>query len=114
MTMAQLYANENFPQPVVEELRRLGHDVLTTADAGQAGQAISDEAVLEFAVRNSRVVVTLNRRHFVKLHGEKPDHFGIIVCSLDPDFVGFAARIDQELSGREAFGGILVRINRPG
>jgi len=28
--MAKFYANENFPLPVVEELRRLGHDVLTT------------------------------------------------------------------------------------
>jgi len=27
--MAQLYADENFPLPVVEELRRLGHNVLT-------------------------------------------------------------------------------------
>ncbi|MCL4832054.1 MAG: hypothetical protein KJZ86_06420 [Caldilineaceae bacterium] len=27
--MARFYANENFPFPVVEELRRLGHDVLT-------------------------------------------------------------------------------------
>lgn len=27
--MARLYANENFPLPVVEALRRLGHDVLT-------------------------------------------------------------------------------------
>ena len=26
--MARFYANENFPLPTVEELRRLGHDVL--------------------------------------------------------------------------------------
>ena len=47
--MARLYSNENFPLPVVEELRQLGHDVLTTLEAGYAGQAISDEAVLDFA-----------------------------------------------------------------
>jgi len=28
--MARLYADENFPFPAVEELRRLGHDVLTS------------------------------------------------------------------------------------
>lgn len=28
--MALLYSNENFPRRVVEELRRLGHDVLTS------------------------------------------------------------------------------------
>ena len=38
--MAQLYANENFPLPVVEGLRRLGHDVLTSLEAGKAGQSI--------------------------------------------------------------------------
>lgn len=32
--MARLYANENFPLPVVEVLRRLGHDVLTAGEAG--------------------------------------------------------------------------------
>ena len=36
--MLRLYANENFPQPVVEALRRLGHDVLTTHDAGRSGR----------------------------------------------------------------------------
>jgi hypothetical protein len=30
--MARLYADEDFPRPVVEELRRLGHDVLTVQD----------------------------------------------------------------------------------
>lgn len=36
-TMARLYANENFPYAVVQELRRLGNDVLTVAEAGNAG-----------------------------------------------------------------------------
>ncbi len=35
--MARLLADENFPLPVVEELRRLGHEVLTLRDIGQAG-----------------------------------------------------------------------------
>ncbi len=26
--MASIYSNENFPKRVVEELRRLGHDIL--------------------------------------------------------------------------------------
>lgn len=29
-----LYADEDFPHPVVEELRRLGHDVLTAQEDG--------------------------------------------------------------------------------
>ena len=46
--MTRLYSNENFPLPVVEELRRLGHDVMTSQEAGQAGRAVSDETVLAF------------------------------------------------------------------
>ena len=33
--MARLYADEDFPYPVVERLRQLGHDVLTTLDIWQ-------------------------------------------------------------------------------
>lgn len=54
--MAKLYANENFPLPVVLELRKLGHDVLTTLEAGKANQSIPDEAVLEFARLQSRTL----------------------------------------------------------
>ena len=59
--MARLYANENFPLPVVEELRRQGHDVLTIQDTGRAEQAVMDEDVLEYAVSDARAVMTLNR-----------------------------------------------------
>ncbi len=62
--MARLYANENFPFPVVEELRRLGHNVLTTVDAGNAGKALPDEAVLATAVAERRILITLNGKHF--------------------------------------------------
>ncbi|CAB1084674.1 hypothetical protein D1AOALGA4SA_12185 [Olavius algarvensis Delta 1 endosymbiont] len=41
--MARLYSNENFPLPVVEELRRFGHEVLTTLEAGVAGKSVPDE-----------------------------------------------------------------------
>jgi len=36
--VARFYANENFPLPVVEELRRLGHDVLTIQETGHPDQ----------------------------------------------------------------------------
>jgi Domain of unknown function (DUF5615) len=36
--MARLYADEQFPFPVVECSRLLGHDVLTVQTAGKAGQ----------------------------------------------------------------------------
>ena len=41
--MARLYTNEKFPLPVVEELRRLGHEMLTTHEAGEAGDRVDDQ-----------------------------------------------------------------------
>ena len=111
--MARLYANENFPLPVVAELRRLGHDVVTMRDVGQAGQAVPDEQVLAFAAAEGRAVLTLNRKHFVRLHGERTDHAGIVACTFDPDFTGQARRIDASIASTSDLRARLIRINRP-
>jgi hypothetical protein len=63
--MARLYADEDFSYPTVEELRRLGHEVLTAREAGEGGEGKTDEEVLAFAVAQNRAVVTFNRRHSV-------------------------------------------------
>lgn len=111
--MAVLYSNENSPLPVVEELRRLGHDVLTIQETGKAGQAVGDEAVLEYAVADGRALLTLNRKHFIRLHGNRRDHKGIIVCTVDADFVGQAARIHAAVDAAGDLDGRLLRVNRP-
>ncbi len=111
--MARFYANENFPRQVVERLRALGHDVETSQEAGHGGIALSDEGVLDYALRVNRVIVTLNRRHFVAMHMARPDHRGIVVCTFDPDFEGQAKRIHLAVANRDCLNGVLVRINRP-
>ncbi|MCL4246798.1 MAG: DUF5615 family PIN-like protein [Anaerolineae bacterium] len=111
--MARLYTNENFPQPCVEILRTLGHDVLTTLDAGNAGQSIADEGVLDFARDNERVLVTFNRKHFLELHRKRPDHAGIIVCTVDTDFEALANRVHTALASVSDMRGQLLRVNRP-
>jgi len=103
--MARLYSNENFPLQVVEALRRLGHDVLTIQETGKAGQRVPDEEVLAFASADNRTVLTLNRRHFIRLQNERPQHAGIIVCTFDPDFVGQANRIHAALSAQAILAG---------
>jgi hypothetical protein len=112
--MARLYSNENFPFPAVEELRRLGHDVMTIQEAGTAGQAMADEAVLAFAREEGRALLTLNRKHFIRLHKAAVHHAGIIACSFDPDLVGLARRIHAALESQPRLAGQLVRVNRPG
>ena len=111
--MARLYADENFPFQVVEELRRLGHDVLTSHESGRAGQRIPDDEMLAFSVRENRAMVTFNRRHFVRLHGEQPSHCGVIVCTTDPNFVALAHRVDAAIQASRKLNGQLIRVNRP-
>jgi hypothetical protein len=110
--LARIYANENFPFPVVEELRSLGHDVLTTLDAGNAGQAIPDDLVLKFATDEGRALLTLNRKHFIRLHALSPAHRGIIVCTYDPNFAAQASRIHAAILADPDISGKLVRVNR--
>lgn len=111
--MAQLYSNENFPLPVVDELRRFGHDVMTIQEAGKAEKSTPDEEVLAFASVQGRAVLTLNRRHFIRLHREKSDHAGIIVCTFDPDFAAQARRIHAAIASERQLSGQLIRVNRP-
>ncbi len=111
--MARLYANENFPFPVVEELRKLGHDVLTVLETGKAGQKFDDPDVLAFARSLDRAVVTLNRKHFIRLHSQLPDHAGIIACTVDADFAGQAGRIHAAITPLANLTGQLIRVNRP-
>ena len=110
--MADLYANENFPQPVVNRLRDLGHNVLTVLETGKSNQAVPDPDVLAFAVEQGRAVLTLNRRHFIKLHEEQPNHYGIIVCTFDPNFPAQALRIHHAIDSEANLDGKLLRVNR--
>ena len=111
--MARIYSNENFPFPVVQKLRELGHDVLTVQESGKADQAWPDDDVLRFAIAENRAVLTINRRHFIQLHREQPQHAGIIVCTLDPDFAGQGQRIHEAIRAQDSLQGQLIRVNRP-
>ena len=111
--MARLYADENFPQPVVEKLRELGHDILTIHEAGKAGQRTPDEIVLADAQTEQRVVLTHNRKHFKHLHTNQPEHAGIIVCSEDLDFAGLADRIHKAIEAQPELSHRLIQIYRP-
>jgi predicted nuclease of predicted toxin-antitoxin system len=112
--MADLYVDENFAFAVVEELRKLGHDILTAQDAGQANQQIADDAVLAYATSLGRAVLTLDRRHFIRLHLRgTATHMGIIVCTDDQDFPALAQRIHQRLVAEGPLANKLIRVNRP-
>jgi hypothetical protein len=113
--VARFYTNENIAFQVVVELRRLGHDVLTSLDAGRANASVPDSEVLAFAAAERRILLSHNRRHFLNLHRYKTaDHAGIVLCTFDPDFSRQAQRIhDIVATGSEMFNQ-LFRVNRPG
>jgi len=110
--MARLYADEDFSYPTVEELRRLGHDVLTAQEAGEGDRGKTDSEVLAFAVVQERSVVTFNRRHFIRLHGAADPRFGIIVCSRDADHLALAACIARSIAAYPSLENRLLRVNR--
>jgi Domain of unknown function (DUF5615) len=111
--MAQFYADEGFPKTVTQRLRELGHDVLTVQEAGQANQRIPDEQVLDFAIAQSRAVLTTNRGDFIRLHRNNSDHAGIVVCTEDTDRARLASGIHAAVSAEETLTGKLIRVNRP-
>ena len=110
--MADLYANENFPRPVVQELRTLGHDVLTSVEAGTANRAIPDDQVLALGTKFDRAVLTLNRSDFKRLHRRQPRHAGIVVCTHDADFPALANRIHAAIQLNEPLAAKLVSVTK--
>lgn len=111
--MAKFYADENFPLPAVLQLRRLGHDVLTVSEYGHANCGLSDPEILQQAVSLSRILLTLNRKHFIRLHEQTPDHCGILVCTMDRDFIGLARRVHDAVGQTPDLMTKLIRVNRP-
>jgi len=113
-TPHKFYANENFPLPAVTYLRTLGHDVVTTKEAGLSNRGIPDLDVLEYAISVQRAVVTFNKRDFVRLHNERNrKHSGIVVCSEDRDYKALAERIHNQVQTLTCLAEQLIRIDRP-
>ena len=112
--MEKLYADEDFPKPTVLFLREIGYDVLTMVDAGQANKGVQDADVLAFAVSQERVLLTLNRFDFIRIHHANPQHYGIIVCTRDGNFEALAQRVDKMLTeNRNDCSCKLLRVYKP-
>ena len=94
--MVRLYLDSDVSIRLAPLLRAAGHDAATTEELGQRG-ATDDEQLLT-AVRETRTVVTHNRKDFLLLHDAWrrwpaavgavfPSHPGILVLDhrLDPE-----------------------------
>jgi uncharacterized protein with PIN domain len=105
-----LYADEDFFYPVVEELRLLGHDVVTAQQDGHS--SAPDPIILARANGLGRVLLTFNRSDFKRLHRQGAIHCGMLSATQDHDHAALAARIDAGLIGLTP-GRWHLRINRP-
>ncbi len=105
-----LYADEDFFYPVVVELRRLGHDVVTAQQDGHS--SAPDPIILGRANALGRVLLTFNRSDFKRLHRQGATHCGILSATQDHDHAALVGRIDAALAGMTP-GRWHLRINRP-
>jgi hypothetical protein len=94
--------------PIARTRSRCAHD--SGNRPGRAGAARAE--VLEFARREGRVVLTLNRLHFLRLHREHASHAGIVVCTFDQHFSAQAERIHGLIANEGSLSGKLIRLNR--
>jgi hypothetical protein len=111
--VARLFADANFPWPTVNRLRRLGHDVMAVQQVegtSRPEKAMTDEDLLAYAVAHRRAVPTLNATHFERLHRDKPDHKGIIVCKSNLDFRKQAKQVDAAIKENTPLRGKLIHV----
>ena len=73
--MSKFYADENIRIQMVQEMRSKGLDVQTSPEANNDG--ITDPEQLDYATSQNRIILTDNRRDFIKLHNEGKEHSGI-------------------------------------
>ncbi|WP_008316112.1 DUF5615 family PIN-like protein [Leptolyngbya sp. PCC 6406] len=113
----RFYANENLAAELVETLQQLGHDVLTSYEAGNANQRIPDDQVLTTATTDGRAVLTFNRDDFLALHRSGVDHSGIVVCKDDSNIGDLGKVLHDYLTAQETLHNRLLRVlrkNQPG
>jgi hypothetical protein len=57
--------------------------------------------------------LTLNRKHFVRLHHERQQHEGTVACTFDAELGRQAQQIHRDLEAQPTLTGQLLRVNRP-
>ena len=100
----RILANENFPGPLIREMRRLGHDVMSVKESMRGA---SDVEVLERSRQEERLVVTFDK-DFGELafRFRLPAESGVILFRLSgPDPESDNARALAALASRIEWAG---------
>ncbi|HHT9126864.1 MAG TPA: DUF5615 family PIN-like protein [Candidatus Brocadiia bacterium] len=86
----KIFANENLFEPIIDYLKKRGHDVLSIRDAGLSG--ISDDMVYQQACRDNMVIITMDK-DFSRIFRFPPEKCGgIIVTKI------YKRTVDETLS----------------
>ena len=109
--MGRFFADEDFDTEIGQTLAQLGHDLDGVVNRGLGNKGTTDDEVLTLAAGEGRILLTHNRRHFVRLHRIAPSHAGIVVCSQRGPPEEMAGTIDRLLRELGSFAGRLVRVN---
>jgi len=111
--MARFLADENVPLPLVEELVRLGYDVLRVQELEPSALGMDDADVFRRGIALGRSVLTENAWDFIRLHSQDEDHQGIVTFTRDPDMPALATRIHEKVRQEPDLSRRLVRVTRP-
>jgi predicted nuclease of predicted toxin-antitoxin system len=111
MSLPRIYLDQDVDVTLAIRLRTRGYDVVTTRDAGNLN--LSNAAQLEYAAKSGRSLLTHNRRHFRRLHGDwlnqGKHHCGIIVSThlsldeLERRLLNLLQSISQEQAADRLF-----------
>lgn len=88
-----LLGDEDFNHNVLERLKQEAYDVTSIKELGLDRQWFQDEDVLKKAIELNRVVLTHNKKHFIKLHRKVKIHTGIITCYQTTDYEGLVVKL---------------------
>lgn len=83
MAIKLLIDEDSLAKPLVKNLRKAGHDVVTVNEISLSSQP--DPFVLDYARENNRILLTHNCRDFEALHQENPHHPGILAIYRGAD-----------------------------
>jgi len=108
----KFYADENLPYDLVQELKRMGYDVLRAYDVGNANKWIPDDQVLATATNLARTVLTCNRRDFLILHRSGINHEGIILFKDPENFVAVGQFLHEYFITQSRLVNRLLRVLR--
>ncbi|WP_242018371.1 DUF5615 family PIN-like protein [Pseudanabaena sp. FACHB-1998] len=68
---------------------------------------------MSYAISLNRAVLTMNRRDFIRLHTQIPQHKGIVICKSSTNWEKIAQAIHNHLSQFETIEKQLIRIKLP-